>query len=137
MDGLKIKTVTGDQFEVNGKVTFKDYADERIYYCGGRSWPEEIVTGFIVPDKIENAARAYREIQVKINSLEAEAESLKAVITAEMEARNTDIINAGMFVVRYTHYESNRVDTTALKAELPNIAARYTKTVEARRFQVV
>jgi len=44
--GLVIKPVDGDEFIVEGKVTYKDYADLGIvYYCAGQSWPAEIVTG--------------------------------------------------------------------------------------------
>ena len=42
--GLHIRTVAGDEFDVSGKVTYKEsLEDGRVYYCGGQSWPEEIV----------------------------------------------------------------------------------------------
>jgi hypothetical protein len=48
MKGLKIKTVTGYEFEVYGDVTFKDFPDEgRVYYCAGQSFPSEIVQKII------------------------------------------------------------------------------------------
>lgn len=44
MEGLKIKTVTGAEFTVYGHVTWQDdEKDGKVYYCDGRSWPEEIV----------------------------------------------------------------------------------------------
>ncbi len=44
MRGLRIRTPTGQEFEVIGAVTFKDFnGDGRIYYCDGQSWPAEIV----------------------------------------------------------------------------------------------
>jgi len=43
MQGLKIKTVTGMEFEVHGAVTYKDFSEARVYYCAGKSWPAEIV----------------------------------------------------------------------------------------------
>jgi|GEM_PF-1298355 len=39
MQGLKIKTVTEQEFIVSGPVEYRD----GVYYCGGASWPEEIV----------------------------------------------------------------------------------------------
>lgn len=46
--GLKILPVNGPEFEVSGTVTYKDFdEDGRIYYCAGRSFPEEIVTAVI------------------------------------------------------------------------------------------
>jgi len=137
MEGLKIKTTDGEQFEINGKVTFKDFPEcGRIFYCGGQSWPEEIVTGIMTADDMENTAMAYRDIQAKIKELEAEAELLKTFITTVMDAKQVDTMQAGIFTIRYTLYESSRLDITALKNELPDVAARYAKTTETRRFQV-
>ena len=85
---------------------------------------------------INKAARDYRELQAMIKELEAEAEAIKANITAHMDAENTDTLQADIFTIRYTAYTTQRIDTTAIKKELPDIAARYTKTSEARRFQV-
>ena len=85
---------------------------------------------------ITKAARDYRELQAMIKELEAEAEAIKANITAHMTAENTDTLQADIFTIKYTAYTTQRIDTTAIKKELPDIAARYTKTSEARRFQV-
>ena len=38
--------------------------------------------------------------------------------------------------VKWTRYTSNRLDSVALKKELPDIAQRYNKTVESRRFSI-
>ena len=85
---------------------------------------------------ITKAARDYREIQAMIKELEAEAEAIKTNITAHMDAQQTDTLQADIFTIKYTAYTTQRIDTTAIKKELPDIAARYTKTSEARRFQV-
>ena len=86
--------------------------------------------------EITGKAREYREIQAMIKELEDAAEALKTAITAEMDARSVDTLTADVFTIRWTAYTSQRVDTTALMKELPDVAARYTKTTEARRFQV-
>ena len=86
--------------------------------------------------EISAKIREYKELQTFIQQLQEEADAAKAVLIAEMEAQSTDTITADIFTVRYTSYTSSRVDTTALKKELPDIAARYTKTTEARRFSV-
>ncbi|MDL2281371.1 hypothetical protein LJC10_05920 [Selenomonadales bacterium OttesenSCG-928-I06] len=86
--------------------------------------------------EINGKAKTYRELQTYIKQLEEEAEELKAVITAEMAARGVEVLEADVFTIRYTKYQSSRLDTATLKEELPEIASRYTKTVEARRFQV-
>jgi predicted phage-related endonuclease len=87
-------------------------------------------------ETISKAARDYRELQTMIKELEAEADAIKAVMISEMEKQNTDTLKTDIFTIRWTAYNSSRVDTSALKKELPEIAARYTKTTEARRFQI-
>jgi len=39
--GLKIKTVTGAEFEIHGTVTHNPKTN--IYYCARESWPVKIV----------------------------------------------------------------------------------------------
>lgn len=41
MKGLKIKTVTGMEFEVYGEIKYNP--EYEVYYCAGQSWPKEIV----------------------------------------------------------------------------------------------
>ena len=69
-----------------------------------------------------------------------EMEALKNAIADELKTAMTDAgqekMIIGEYKMSYTAYESCRLDTTALKKELPEIAARYTKTTSARRFQV-
>jgi len=86
--------------------------------------------------EITGKAKQYRELQIYIKQLEEEAEALKAEMIAELEAQGTDTLQADVFTIKWTAYKSNRIDTTALKNELPEVAARYTKTTEAKRFQV-
>ena len=86
--------------------------------------------------EITKAARDYREIQAMIKELQDEADAIKATITAEMDAQGIDTVQADVFTVRYTAYTTSRLDGAALKKELPELAARYTKTTAARRFQV-
>jgi predicted phage-related endonuclease len=86
--------------------------------------------------ELTSKVREFKELQVFIKQLEEEAEAVKAAIIAEMEARETDTLSIDIFTVKWASYTSSRIDTTALKNELPEIAARYIKTTEARRFQV-
>ena len=88
-------------------------------------------------DELKKAVHDYRDLQTMIRELEADSEAIKAAIIAHMDTENIDTLQADIFTIKYTAYTSNRIDTAALKKELPEIAARYTKTTEARRFQVV
>jgi len=85
---------------------------------------------------INKAAKDYRDIQGMIRELEGEAEAIKTALTRHMEAQQTDSLMADVFTIRWASYTTQRVDTTSLKKDLPELAAKYTKTTEARRFQI-
>ena len=85
---------------------------------------------------LAQTAQSYRELQAMIKQLEDEADVLKQQMIQEMDMRRVDKLAAGEYTIRYTIYETARLDTTALKKELPDIAERFTKTSTACRFQV-
>ena len=64
----------------------------------------------------------------------AMVESLKDQLKKRMTAAGVDSLAGSEHKATYKAVTSSRVDTTALKKELPEIAARYTKTTTARRF---
>lgn len=64
----------------------------------------------------------------------ATVEALKDQLKAQMQAAGVDTLVGEEHKATYKAVTSSRVDTTALKKELPEIAARYTKTTETRRF---
>jgi predicted phage-related endonuclease len=51
-----------------------------------------------------------------------------------MQAAGVDTLAGDEHKATYKAVTSSRVDTTALKRDLPEIAAQYTKTTTARRF---
>lgn len=64
----------------------------------------------------------------------ATVEALKDQLKAQMQAAGVDTLAGAEHKATYKAVTNSRVDTTALKKELPDIAARYTKTTETRRF---
>lgn len=64
----------------------------------------------------------------------AMVESLKDQIKERMTAAGVESLAGAEHKATYKTVTSSRVDTTALKKDLPEIAARYTKTTTARRF---
>ncbi len=64
----------------------------------------------------------------------AMVESLKDQLKERMTAAVVESLAGSEHKATYKAVTSSRVDTTALKKELPEIAARYTKTTTARRF---
>lgn len=64
----------------------------------------------------------------------AMVESLKDQLKERMTAAGVESLAGSEHKATYKTVTSSRVDTTALKKELPEVAARYTKTTTARRF---
>lgn len=50
---------------------------------------------------------------------------------------DTEEMNVGPWKVTWRTVTSNRLDTTALKKDLPDIAARYTKTSTSRPLRII
>ena len=63
----------------------------------------------------------------------AMVESLKDQLKERMTAAGVDSLAGSEHKATYNAVISSRIDTTALKKDLPEIAARYTKTATARR----
>lgn len=64
----------------------------------------------------------------------AMVESLKDQLKERMTAAGVESLAGAEHKATYKAVTSSRVDTTALKKELPEVAARYTKTTTSRRF---
>lgn len=64
----------------------------------------------------------------------AMVESLKDQLKERMSAAGVESLAGSEHKATYKAVTSSRVDTTALKKELPEVAARYTKTTTTRRF---
>ena len=77
--------------------------------------------------EILDLKRMREELDATITALE---DSVKAVMGDE------ELLTAGAYKVSWKTFTSSRVDTTALKKALPDIAAQYTKQTTARRFSI-
>ena len=77
--------------------------------------------------EILDLKRMREELDAAITSLE---DSVKAIMG------DAELLTAGAFKVSWKTFTSSRVDTTALRKELPDIAAQYTKKITARRFSI-
>lgn len=83
---------------------------------------------------MENKARTYRELLAEIKALQEQADAIKAELIAEMDVRKQDAVSAGAFTIRYTAYESSRVNTARLKAD--GLYDQYSSKQTALRFSV-
>ena len=85
-------------------------------------------------NEIEAKARELRELQALISEAEAEAEAIKSTLKAAMG--DSDSLQAGEYKITYKTVTTARIDTTALKKALPDIAQAFTKEHMVRRFSV-
>ena len=86
--------------------------------------------------KIVSMIEQMKELEALMEEAKAEVEALKDEIKDEMLRRNTEEIEAGKYVVRWTSVLSNRFDSTAFKKVMPEVYKAYTKPVSSRRFTV-
>ena len=76
------------------------------------------------------------ELRHMADELNAEIEAIQDEIKAHMTEADTDTITAGAFKVTWKAITSTRIDTTALRKDLPEIWQEYGKTTTTRRFSV-
>lgn len=84
------------------------------------------------------------EIIAKLTNIQ-ELKRMQEELTAEIEAAQDEIkaimgtaeeLSAGAFKVTWKPVTTSRIDTTALKRELPDVAARFMTQTTTRRFTV-
>ena len=76
------------------------------------------------------------EWEAVIAEAQAEAEAIRDSIKAEMLAQDTEELEAGQYIIRWTSVLSQRFDTTAFKKVMPDVYKAYTKQVSSRRFTI-
>ncbi len=77
-----------------------------------------------------------QELKRLSEEITTELESLTDEVKAVMTAQDTEEMTVDIFKVRWTTVTSNRIDTTSLKRELPEIAQQYTKQTTSKRFTI-
>ena len=87
-------------------------------------------------NEIINKIEALTEWEAIIEEAKAEAEALRDSIKAEMLQQNTEELEAGTYIVRWTSVLSQRFDTTAFKKSHGEMYKEYTKQVSSRRFTI-
>ena len=85
-------------------------------------------------NEIESKVRELRQLQALIEEAQAEAETSKDAIKAHMG--DSEELRAGEYKVTWKAVTASRLDSKALKAALPEVVERFTKTTTTRRFCV-
>lgn len=77
-----------------------------------------------------------KELEELLEEVKAEAESVRDEIKQEMVAQDTEELEVGQYIIRWTSVLTNRFDTTAFKKVLPDVYKAYTKQITSRRFSI-
>ena len=82
--------------------------------------------------QINNRIAKLEELASEIKELQALQDAIKDELKAHMGA--TEHIETELYKLHYANVTTERLDTKALKNDLPDVYGKYTKTTESRRF---
>ena len=85
-------------------------------------------------NEMEVKARELRQLQALIEEAQAEAEAIKDAIKTAMG--DSESVQAGEYRITWKAVTSSRIDTSALRKALPDVAERFTKETVTRRFVI-
>lgn len=106
--------------------------DPQNIHDAARKWPRHIAgKSVIVNVDVAEACECLDSINAQIKSLGAIADDLKLRIMAAFGDAE-EITHQGIRLATWKSQTSNRLDSTRLRAERPDMAAEYTKTTESR-----
>ena len=86
--------------------------------------------------EITSKIETLKDLESLIEEAKAETEALRDEIKSEMLNRNTEEMEAGQYIVRWTSVLTQRFDTTAFKKVMPEVYKEYTKQISSRRFSI-
>ena len=85
-------------------------------------------------NEIESKVKELRQLQALIKEAQAEAETIKDALKAHIG--DSEELRVGEYKVTWKAVTSSRLDSKALKAALPEVVERFTRTSTTRRFCV-
>lgn len=85
-------------------------------------------------NEMEVKCRELRQLQALIEEAQAEAEHIKDAIKAAMG--DAEAVQAGEYKITWKNVTTARVDASALRKALPDVAERFTRSTTVRRFCV-
>jgi len=83
-------------------------------------------------NELEMKCQELRELQRLIEEAQAEAETIKDAIKAHMG--DSETAYTGEYKITWKPVTTVRIDTTALKKAMPEVAQAFTRQTTARRF---
>ena len=86
--------------------------------------------------EITGKIEALKDLESLIEEAKAEAEALRDEIKSEMLNRDTEELEVGQYIVRWTSVLTQRFDTTAFKKVMPDVYKSFIKQTASRRFSI-
>ena len=77
-----------------------------------------------------------REWEAILEEAQAEVDALRDTLKAEMLERDTEELQLGAYIIRWTSVLSNRFDSTAFKKQYAELYKSFTKQVASKRFSI-
>ena len=86
--------------------------------------------------ELDSKVKDLRELRRMAEELDGEIEAVQDTIKAKMTARGTEEAHGTDWRITWKPVTNERLDSKALKADLPEVATRYLRQSTARRFVV-
>lgn len=90
----------------------------------------------MVNKNLDSQIHELRELRRMADELTAAIDTIQDAIKAEMTAAGVDVLIGSDWKAVWKPITTSRIDTSALKKALPDLAAQFTKTSTVRRFSV-
>ena len=90
----------------------------------------------MVNKNLDSQIHELRELRRMADELAAAIDTIQDAIKAEMTAAGVDVLIGSDWKAVWKPITTSRIDTSALKKALPDLAAQFTKTSTVRRFSV-
>ena len=84
--------------------------------------------------ELDMKVKELRELRRMAEELQAEIDAAQDAIKAHMDSQGVDTLAGTDWKVTWKPVTSSRMDTSALKKALPEIAERFMKSTTSRRF---
>ena len=87
-------------------------------------------------NELLNKIEALNEWEELLEQVRQEADAIRDEIKQEMLARDTDEMEVGQYIVRWTSVLTQRFDSTSFKKEHADLYKAFTKQTASRRFSI-
>lgn len=81
-------------------------------------------------------AEEIQDLTAFLDEIKAEIETKQDLLKAQMAADGLEVLDLDTFYVRWLPVISNRLDSTKMKKDLPDLYKSYLKAVHSRRFTI-